>query len=429
MRRAVVVALVLLAPSTGGSSPAHTCRAIPVSQRPVRYAHASTLQQAVAAATPCDWIIVAPGTYRGPLTIRTPDVHLRGLDRNTVVLDGGHRVGNGIVVDANGVSVENMTVRDFDRRSRNDDDTGTQIAWRGVDGWSGRYLTVYDDGLLGGYGVWAARSTRGRLDRVFASGFDDSGLYVGACRNCRTVVSDSVAERNLIGLAATNAGGRFVVRDSLFEDNAVGASFNSSLSDPPPPQRGTCTAAPTITTTRLARCTVFRDNRVLDNDAVHVPAETSSLRPGVGIGIDLLGSIGDLVTANVFADNRNIGVLGLQLPVSGHTRFPLAGDRISGNTISGSRLALALAGGAGSVDDCVEIAVGATEPADLAPYSCRQATTPALPAGATARVVVLVRRLHAQAVAALGVPQPRPRPLPTMPRPCLGVPPTPVCAG
>jgi hypothetical protein len=44
-----------------------------------------------------------------------------------VILDGGHRVRNGITVEAEDVWVENLTVRNFDRRSTNDDSTGTQV--------------------------------------------------------------------------------------------------------------------------------------------------------------------------------------------------------------------------------------------------------------------------------------------------------------
>jgi hypothetical protein len=89
--------------------------------------------------------------------------------------------------------------------------------------------------------------------------------------------------------------------------------------------------APAITTTRLARCTIFRDNRVLDNDALDVSANTTSVRPAAGVGLDLLGSYGDLITDNQIAGNRNIGLLGVQLPERGRARFAFAGNRIADN--------------------------------------------------------------------------------------------------
>jgi hypothetical protein len=424
MRVIALALLVIFAGSGDGHAEPRACRAIVVDR---------SLQAAVDRARPCDWILLPPGVYRGSVAIRTADVHLRGLDRNRVIVDGAHGVGNGITVEANGVSIENLTVRNFDRRSPNDDATGTQVRWRGVHGWSGRYLTAYDTGLLGGYGLWASNSRGGVLEHIYASGFDDSGLYVGACRDCVTVVRHALSERNLIGLAATNASGHFVVRSSTFRENAVGVSFNSSVSDPPPPQLGACeagtnrTAAPAITTTLISRCTVFTDNRVLDNNALDVPSNTASVRPGAGIGIDLLGAYADAITANVIAGNHNVGVLGLPLPPAGPTRFAFAGNRIAGNRIAGSRVALALAGGS-SVDNCVRLNHGApTEPADLEPWSCAHATTPGMPAASTRRILELERRLHAKLAAHRHSGQPAPPPQPTMPRPCRGVPPNPLC--
>src|SRR5438105_12499513 len=54
----------------------------------------STIQSAVDAARPGDWILVAPGDYHESpgngtgVLITTPDIHLRGMDRNTTLVDG-----------------------------------------------------------------------------------------------------------------------------------------------------------------------------------------------------------------------------------------------------------------------------------------------------------------------------------------------------
>jgi pectin methylesterase-like acyl-CoA thioesterase len=113
-----------------------------------RYA---SIQAAVNAARPGDWILVGPGDYHptadetgpygnpadgamGGVFIDKPGITLRGMNRNTVIVDGtragatpcssrpseqnygrvvnGHAVGrNGIVVwKASDVSIENLTV-------------------------------------------------------------------------------------------------------------------------------------------------------------------------------------------------------------------------------------------------------------------------------------------------------------------------------
>jgi hypothetical protein len=154
----------------------------------------------VNKATQCDWVLVAPGVYPGSVVIRTPDLHLRGLDRNRVVIDGRHRKGvNGIAVRAGDVWVENLTVRNFDRTTPNAEHGGNEVWWSEAHGWHGNYLTVYDTGLLGGYGLFAERAEGGEWDHVYAAGFDDSGLYIGACRDCEATVSHALAERNPVG--------------------------------------------------------------------------------------------------------------------------------------------------------------------------------------------------------------------------------------
>ena len=56
---------------------------------------------------PGDWILIARGVYVGPVVITKPRLHLRGMNRNGVIIDGRHRIGNGIEVrKTNGVWIE-----------------------------------------------------------------------------------------------------------------------------------------------------------------------------------------------------------------------------------------------------------------------------------------------------------------------------------
>ena len=112
----------------------------------------SSIQAAVDGARPGDWVLIAPGDYHetgSPLAgvlVTTPDIHLRGLDRNGVVIDGtrtgappcsnapgdqGAPGRNGIeVFEASGVTIENLTACNF----LSNGGGGNEIWWNGGDG-------------------------------------------------------------------------------------------------------------------------------------------------------------------------------------------------------------------------------------------------------------------------------------------------------
>jgi hypothetical protein len=452
------VRLLALAAALAFPGHAVACRTLNVTHDPLPFKHYATIQKAVNAARPCDWILIAPGIYRESVRISKPRLHLRGLDRNSTIIDGGHRKGaNGIVVNkADGVWIENLTVRNFDRASRDDDTAGNQIWWNGGDesgkigahGWHGNYLTTYDDGLLGGYGLFVSNSVGGEWNSVYASGFNDSGLYVGACPDCQATVSHALAENNAVGFSGTNAGGRLVVQDSLFRDNGVGVVPNSLPNDEPPPQLGTCDSAsnttptPTIASTDVARCTIFRRNRILDNGNLTTPANSTTAQIPWGIGLLLLGTYGDDVEGNVITGNPNFGLLAMENPVPFPPTpktiyFQVSGNRVAGNTLGGAKYAdLALEGGLfgskQSVNNCFagNRVAGKTLPADLGPWACSNPTTPNSDSVTTGQLFGTILQLSTEAQARRAQPQPVPPPQPTMPRPCLGPPGrSPLCYG
>ena len=70
-----------------------------------------TIQDAVDVARPGDLVLVGPGTYREEVKVAVPSLVIRGRDRDEVVVDGEFQRPNGIAVTADGVAVENLTVR------------------------------------------------------------------------------------------------------------------------------------------------------------------------------------------------------------------------------------------------------------------------------------------------------------------------------
>jgi hypothetical protein len=448
----VLAALVALLAAAAASASA---RVLIVAQRHVAYPHYTSIQAAVNAARPGDWILIDRGVYVGSVRIATPRLHIRGINRDGVVVDGRHRTGNGIVITASDVWIENLTVRNFDRSARDASATGNEVWWEGgtetsdtvgIHGWWGQYLTAYDTGLLGGYGLFASHAVDGWFKHVYASGFNDSGLYIGACRDCRAQVQDALVERNALGWSSTNAGGHLVIEDSTFRDNGVGIAPDSeSAADLPPPQDGACNAGsnrsklPVFHSTDIARCTVFRDDVISDNGNLNTPANNTLLGAPWGVGVMLPGDYADLVENDTIVGNPNFGALVFEqpnpFPPTAKTEyFQAIGNRISDNRLSGNGTApggadIGLEGGVfgaqDSVDNCFSGNTFTTSiPADIeGTWGCQNATTPNGGPALFSELLTLI----AQSGARHSRPQPAPPPQPTMPRPCQGVPRNPLC--
>lgn len=183
-------------------------------------AEAPTITAALERARPHDLVLVSPGNYRETVRVRTRQVTLRGTDRNRVVIDGEGRRGNGVVVTAPGVTVENLTVRSHLQNGvlvtglKNGDEgigRGSDgyhrldpVADPPLDGFRVRYVTAANNGL---YGLYAFNARNGTIEHNYASGSADSGIYVGQCKPCGILVRSNTAERNAVGYENTNASG------------------------------------------------------------------------------------------------------------------------------------------------------------------------------------------------------------------------------
>jgi hypothetical protein len=189
LRRSAVASVVGLAFLISASAAgAQVLRVGTYRRIPGQYA---TIQAAVDAASPRDWILVAPGDYKTTATravtgsgetypaavlIRTPNLTLRGMNRGTVVVDGtkpgspscssapadqnfgdsttdGTAGINGVMVyEAANVAVENMTACNFltgpGGNSGNAGGVGSAYITGNEFWWNGGY----DSATVGGYG-------------------------------------------------------------------------------------------------------------------------------------------------------------------------------------------------------------------------------------------------------------------------------------
>src|SRR5436190_1463280 len=300
-----------------------------------------TIQAAVDAAHKGDWILVGPGDYheRADFTkrhhapgdesgagvlIKKNGLHLRGMNRNRVVVDGtkpgspecssrlhdqsfgpkgdgGKRVGrNGIVIDkADGVWIENLTACNFLGE-------GNQIWWNGGDGtgkigmssWYGSFLTTTSTYFnakkpFATYGIFASNARGpGMLTDSYGSNMEDSAFYVGACHPCNATLDRLHAEFNTDGYSGTNSSG-VLLQNSEFDNNTQGLTTNSQNNDDQPsPQLGS----------------TFTSNYVHDNNNPNVPHAKGTLHV-VGTGIAIPGGRNNVLRDNRFENNGAWGVL------------------------------------------------------------------------------------------------------------------------
>jgi hypothetical protein len=429
----------------------------------VLYFH--TIQGAVDATRPGDYVLIEPGVYDEAVKVLKPHSHIwiRGMNRNTVIVDGQHKGGNGIeIFRDNDVWVENLTVRNFElNESCGDEECGNEIWWNGgsgsgkigAHGWFGRYLTAYDTGMNGGYGIFTNDETEGSWEDIYSSGMDDSGMYLGACRECKARITKAVMEDNAVGYSGSNSGGNLIIEDSAFRDNRAGIVPNSeNPGDPPPPSNGACNPAkpyeghhkklPKFESTDIQHCTIYRDNVVEDNNNLTTPTNGSTAKAPWGVGVEFPGVYGDAVEGNIIKGNVNNGFLGFEYPnpfppEADTIFFGFSGVKVANNTFaenggSGGPYAddIMFQGGlfTPSPNDCVigNTTPDGTQPADLeGEWSCNNTTTPSPNGGESALGWVI--QLSEESKAFPGEPQAAPGAQETMPNPCEGVPKNPLC--
>src|SRR3989475_7864539 len=317
-----------------------------------------TIQAAVDAARPGDWILVAPGDYHengssdselpAGVLIRTPGIHLRGLDRNSVIVDGT-RPGaptpcssdpafqvtgrNGVVVyKVSGTYVENLTVCNF-LTDPVTGEHGNQIWWNGGDGsgqigmhsYWGNYLTAssgYSNGAnhpRGEYGIFVSNADGPRsINYSYASNMGDAAFYVGACPSCNAVLDHDRAQYSALAYSGTNVGGNLTIQNCEFDHNKTGLVSNSQNNDDlPSPQSGLCPAGSSPAVPGAVGCTIFMNNYFHDNNNADVPGSGSGLAGSapIGTGVVLAGDRGNHPSNKPIQPNRPRGDPGSGLPL------------------------------------------------------------------------------------------------------------------
>ena len=319
-----LLALVLAAASAG------PVRAAALSEPTIRVPQDQpTLEAAIeAATTPGTLILLDAGTYDGEVIVPEgrPGITIRGVDRNTVVFDGEDVREDAIEVLADDVTLENMTAHNY---------IGNGFYWEGVDGFTGRYLTVWNVEL---YGIYAIESRHGLIEQSYVSGAADAAFYIGECNPCDSVITDVTARLSAVGYSGTNAGGNLEIRDSLWELNGTGIMPNSYDGQAfPAPQHDS----------------EITGNTIRESGTVPVPAN-SPLAGYVGIGIAVNGGQDNRISGNVITGSEHYGIALFPSFQEAGAIYLANGNSVADNEVSGSGSAdLAMAGGM-QIPSCFE---------------------------------------------------------------------------
>ena len=256
-----------------------------------------TIQGAVCAAHAGDLVLVDKGIYREAVDVTTPNITIRGTDRNGVILDGGFKLENGIrVLETDGVVVENMTARNY---------TSNGFFWTGSDYYRGSYLTAYRNG---DYGVYAFDAHHGQLDHSYGSGSPDAGFYVGECFRCDVVIDTVVSEHNGLGYSGTNSGGDLYIVNSTFRNNRAGIVPNTGSYEQCYPERESTIVG----------------NLIHDNDNFQAPAAGDNELLPTGNGILVPGGVRNLIARNRIINHPRTGIGLVPYPESDANSLPPA---------------------------------------------------------------------------------------------------------
>ncbi|WP_034648254.1 nitrous oxide reductase family maturation protein NosD [Cellulomonas sp. HZM] len=316
----------------------------------------ATITKAVDRVAPGGTVLIAPGVYDEQVVVGKRDVTIRGEDRDAVVVDGGGRRPYGVVATADGVRIENLTVRrttfygvlvtglhDENGPSAHDGQGYTHLdpdKFPPVQRFSIDHVTATDNGL---YGIYAFDANHGVIRDSYASGSADSGFYVGQCRSCDILVQGNVAERNAVGFENANASDSVVIVGNRFSGNRVGMTLISNYQEAFTPQRANTVVG----------------NLVSDNQQADTPEQATG---GWGIGLGISGGQDNVLLRNRITGNVRAGVLLANTEDLAATGNTFTDDVLTGNGVAVANVSAARAPASGN---CVTPAAAPTLPADL----------------------------------------------------------------
>jgi parallel beta-helix repeat protein len=250
---------------------------------------AAELRNKLLDAKPGDVIEVPAGTFhfdRG-LSLRVDGVTLRGQgwDKSILSFKGQKTGAEGLLVNANGFTLENLAIEDSKgdgfkiSQAENVTIRGVRVEWTGGPNTSN-----------GGYGLYPVLCKNVLIEDSVAIGAADSGIYVGQSRD--VIVRTSRAERNVAGIEIENT-----INADVYDNVATGNTGGILVFNMPAlTQQGDAI--------RVFKNKVFQNN--LDNfGAKGTPV--ASVPAGSGVVINSNDNIE--IFDNEIADNKTANII------------------------------------------------------------------------------------------------------------------------
>ena len=246
---------------------------------------AQTIQEAVDLAQPGDLILIEPGSYFEQVVITQPDIVVRGRDRNSVFVDGSHQLDVGISVLADGVALENLTIRNYVSDAISVE-AGDDAVPR--DGFRALHVTTSNSGDSG----IALRNTQNaEIRQGWFSGHGTAGVTVTGCTDCATLITTSLAEFNARGFWVQGATNGVSIFASTSRNNRTGIVVDDGADAP---------TAGAIIAGSLIQNNGFSQSPGNENQ------EWENL---YGVGVHIGGTVDSSVSANRIEGNLRAGVL------------------------------------------------------------------------------------------------------------------------
>ena len=247
-------------------------------------ADAFSVQEAVDQAQPGDLILLDPGVYTEEVIISTDDIVIRGRDRNTVFIDGIHALNTGVQVNANGVAIENLTVRNYlvDAIA-----VGSPVLPSPVDRFRAFHVTTSNTAQNG---IALRNVTNAEVRQGWHSGHGEAGVLVDSCLQCNTLITATLAEFSARGFSVVGAQEAVSITSVTARNNRAGIVIED----------GEVNATSGVTV-----AAAIIQNNGFSQSPVSNPANDVSFGTGIHVG----GTTNTQIIANRITGNTNAAVL------------------------------------------------------------------------------------------------------------------------